>query len=161
MIKEFEYHHGIVFSRILHFFEENLCIRPYLTADNASYVINDNIGIYIKYSTKRLTPWRFSFLKRHQDEILEMKNKLGSVFLLLVCHNDGIVALSFEELKAILNESHDEIEWISVSRRKREMYSVSGSDGELKFKIGRSDFPSKLFQKPNPNSKGGIFSWLS
>jgi hypothetical protein len=161
MIKEFEYHHGIVFSRILHFFEENVCVRPYPSQDNASYVINDNIGIYIKYSTKRLTPWRFSFLKRHQDEILDMKNKFGSVFLLLVCNNDGIVALSFDDLKSILNEAHDEVEWISVSRHRREMYSVSGSDGDLKFKIGRSDFPAKLFKDPKSKVKGGIFSWLN
>lgn len=160
MIKEFEFYHGVIFSRLLHAAKKNISIRAYPTSDNASYVINDNIGIYVKYSSKRLTPWRFSFLKRHQDEILEMKNKFGEVFLLLVCHHDGIVALSFDDLKSILNDTHEEIEWVSVSRNKRQMYSVSGSDGDLKFKVGRNDFPDKLFKTSKPPTKGKIFSWL-
>jgi hypothetical protein len=145
MIKEFEFYHGTVFSQIFHSLDRNISIRPYNKSDNASYVINNNTGIYIKYSTKRLTPWRFSFLKRHQDEILEMKNNLTEIFLLLVCNNDGIVILSFNDLKRILNETHQEIEWVSVSRNKRQMYTVCGSDGDLKFKISQNDFPSKIF----------------
>ncbi len=99
----------------------------------------------MKYSSKRMSPWGFSFLKSHQDEILEIKKAIGEVFLLLVCHDDGIVALNFDKLKIILDEVHDQVEWIRVSRRPREKYSVSGSDGKLKFKIGGNEFPKKIF----------------
>lgn len=160
MIKEFEFYHGIIFSRILHATQKEVLIKLYPTPDNASYVLNDKVGIYIKYSTKRLSPWRFSFQKRHQDEILEMKNKIGEVFLLLVCNDDGVVALSFNEVKQILNESYEEVEWISATRGKRQMYSVKGSDGKLKFKIGNDDFPEKLFKVTEPAMKGKVFSWF-
>ncbi len=145
MIKEFEFYHGVVFSKMLHSIQEGISLRSFPSEDNASYIINNNIGIYIKYSAKRLSPWRFTFQQRHQDEILEIRKNTGSVFLLLVCNDDGIVTLSFEELKGILDENHEPVEWISVSRSKREMYAVGGSNGSLKFKIGKQDFPSKIF----------------
>jgi hypothetical protein len=152
MIKEFEFYHGIVFARLLHVTQKNVCIKPFPTQDNASYVINDKVGIYIKYSTKRLSPWRFSFQKKHQDEILEMKNKIGETFLLLVCNNDGIVIISFNELKHILNEKYKSVEWVSVARGRGEMYAVKGSDGELEFKIGKIEFPAKIINAIGENN---------
>lgn len=144
MIKEFEFYHGAVLSKLIHYCPETISLCLYPSPSNASYILNNKIGIYIKHSTKRLTPWRFSFQKVHQDEILEMKSKLDSVFILLVCHDDGIVTLSFEELKLILDETHGEIEWISASRNPNKEYTVKGSDGGLDYKIGKSDFPRKV-----------------
>lgn len=145
MIKEFEFYHGVVFTQIIHAAKEGISVKPYPTEDNASYVINDKVGLYIKYSTKRLSPWTFSFQDRHQDEMLEMKTKIGEVFLLLVCSDDGVVILSFNELKQILDESHGKTEWISVARSRRKLFSVKGSDGELQFKVARNDFLDKIF----------------
>ena len=161
MIKEFKFFHGVVFSQIFHSTEDDFLIRSYPTSDNASYIINNKIGIYIKYSTKRMTPWRFSFLKRHQDEISDMQEKFEEVFVLLVCNNDGIVCLNSKELSIILNEIHEEIEWVSISRHKREKYSVNGSDGKLKFKIGASDFPEKILKCVSQNNKKGFLKFFN
>lgn len=147
MIKEFEFFHGLVFARMIHSMNESILIRSFPTDSNSSYIINDSIGIYIKYSTKRMTPWRFTFKQEHQNEIEEMKKSLEKVFLILVCNDDGIVCLSYKELKQILDGHHDPIEWISADRHKREMYAVNGSNGELRFKIGPNDFPEKIFTK--------------
>jgi hypothetical protein len=145
MISEFEFFHGVVFARMLHATQNQLSIRPYSTSDNAAYVVDDTKGIYIKYSSKRLSPWRFSFQKRHQETILEMKENIGTVFLLLVCNDDGVVVLTFDELKQILNENHEAVEWISATRNRRQMYSIKGSDGKLSFKVGRDEFLYKMF----------------
>jgi hypothetical protein len=145
MIKDFEFYHGLVFARILHGTQRPLSVRPFQSVSNASYIINDAVGIYIKYSSKRMTPWRFTFKKEHQDEIDILKSKFKSVFLILVCYDDGVVCLSYSELKQLLDNQHDPIEWISATRHKREMYSVKGSNGELDFKIGQNDFPEKIF----------------
>lgn len=145
MIKEFEFYHGLVFARILHSLQRPVSIAPYHSSSNASYVISGGIGLYIKYSTKRMTPWRFSFKREHQEEITEMRAKFGRVFLVLVCNDDGIVCLSYEELKKILDEHHDPVEWVSAKRHPREMYAVKGSNGALEFKIGANEFPHKLF----------------
>jgi hypothetical protein len=145
MIKEFEKYHGIVFSRLFHDSIKQISIRSFPSKYNSSYIINENIGLYIKYSKKRLSPWRFSFLKEHQDEISEMKKLFSNVFVVFVCHNNGIATLSFNELKKVLDEEHEEIEWVAIKRRSREKYTISGSDGKLKFKIGENEFPEKIF----------------
>jgi hypothetical protein len=147
MIKEFEFYHGATFARILHATDEQLAFKRYPTVDNAAYVINDRVGLYIKYSSKRMPPWRFSFQMKHQDEIASMRDVLDEVFVLLVCHDDGIVALSFDELKRVLDEDHGPTEWISASRTKRTMYAIAGSNGKLDFKVGKHDFPAKIFAK--------------
>ena len=146
MIKEFEFFHGLVFARILHASQRPLTVKPFQSASNASYVVNDDVGIYIKYSSKRMTPWRFTFMKNHQNEIDLMKFQCKRVYLLLVCNDDGIVCLSYSELKQLLDNQHKPIEWISATRHKRQMYTVKGSDGELDFKIGQAEFPEKLFR---------------
>jgi len=145
MIKEFEFFHGLVFARILHATQRPLSLKPFKSVSNSSYVVNDNIGVYIKYSSKRMTPWRFTFRPEHQEEIDLMKASFKSVFLLLVCNDDGVVCLSYSELKQILDNQHNPIEWISATRHRREMYSVRGSNGELDFKVGQNAFPEKLF----------------
>ena len=146
MIKEFEIFHGIVLSRLIHNSNKHFTVEEYPSKYNSSYIINGNIGIYIKYSKKRLSPWRFSFTKEHQDEIYQMKKLLKDTFVVFVCQHDGIAALSYKELKNVLNKKHEEVEWAAIKRRTREKYSISGSDGKLKFKIGESDFPNKIFK---------------
>lgn len=145
MINDFEFFHGVVFARILHGTQRSLSVKPFQSVSNASYVVNETIGIYIKHSAKRMTPWRFTFKKEHQKEIDLLKSNFKNVFLILVCNDDGVVCLSYSELKRILDTQHDPIEWISATRHKREMYSVKGSNGELDFKIGQNDFPEKIF----------------
>lgn len=147
MIRDFEFFHGLVFARILHGTQRPLAIQPFQSISNASYVVNNTIGIFIKYSSKRMTPWRFTFTKEHQEEIDLMNSSLKKVFLVLVCNDDGVVCLSYSELRQILDSQHDPIEWISADRHKKQMYSVKGSNGELDFKIGQSDFPEKLFKE--------------
>jgi hypothetical protein len=145
MIKEFEFFHGLVFARILHGTKRSLSVKPFQAESNASYVVNDSIGIYIKYTSKRMTPWRFTFMKDHQEEIDLLRSSFTNVFLLLVCNDDGVVCLSYAELKQLLDNQHGIIEWISATRYKREMYAIKGSNGELDFKVGQNDFPEKIF----------------
>ncbi len=77
MIKEFEFFHGLVFARIIHRGQRPVVIKPYLSESNSSYIVDDKIGIYIKYSSKRMTPWRFTFIKAHQAEIDRLNATAG------------------------------------------------------------------------------------
>lgn len=78
-----------------------------------------------------------------------MKTHLREVFLILVCGEDGIVTLTFDDVKKILNENHDEVEWISAARNPRKEYTIKGSDGSLGKKIGKSDFPRNILEALN------------
>jgi hypothetical protein len=150
MISEFEFFHGAVLARMLHATQQTLVVAPYSEFDNASYVINESKGVYIKYSTKRLTPWRFSFQKRHHEKILEMRRDLGEVFVVLVCNDDGAVVLTFEEFQQLIKSDGDAGQWISAARNRRQMYLINGSDGKLAFKIGKDEFSEKIFGLKSP-----------
>lgn len=101
--------------------------------------------ISIKYSSKRMSPWRFSFQKRHYEMIAEMQDKLGEMYIILVCHDDGAVVLRMEEFQQVVKVDGEAAQWISAARSRRQMYLIKGSDGELEFKIGRDEFAEKIF----------------
>ena len=145
MSAEFEFFHGSVLAGILHATQQTMTVAPYSASDNASYVINGTKGIYIKYSTKRLSPWRFSFQKRHHETILQMKCDLENVFVVLVCNDDGAVVLSFEEFQRVAKGDSGAGQWISAARNRGQMYLIKGSDGKLALKIGKDEFAKKIF----------------
>jgi hypothetical protein len=145
VIKEFEFFHGVVFARLFHRGQQVVSIRAFDPESNAAYVVDDSIGIYVKYSSKRMTPWRFTFSPEHKREIERLRGSVPKVFIVLVCNDDGIACLSYSELKTVLNDQHETHQWISATRHKREMYSIEGSNGRLESKVGKDDFPNKIF----------------
>ena len=144
MISELDYFHGAVLARMLHATQQTMMIAPYSEIDNSSYIINGCKGVYIKYCTKPMSPWSFSFPKRHYEMILEMKHDLAEVFVILVCYDDGAVVLTLEEFQ----------QWISAARNRRETYQINCSDRKLEFKIVKDDFSEKIFglKSRNPDS---------
>lgn len=143
-INEYEFYNGVVLNRLIRKGKVlNIDIFP--SKSSNSFIINGKVGVYIKYSRKVTSPWRFTFKKAHQDEMKIMRELLNKLYLILVCYDDGIVCLEYSEIKNILNNDHEEYEWISASRLKREQYKIQGSDGKLKFKVADNDFPSKIY----------------
>jgi hypothetical protein len=122
-------------------------IRLYSEKNNSSYVVNDNIGIFVKYSTKRMSPWHFTFMKKHCDELFGMMYDLKEAFLVLICRDNGIVCLNSKEIKTLLDNDFNRPQSLSVSRRPREKYRVtSGRNDKLKYKIADNQFPTKIFK---------------
>lgn len=97
-------------------------------------------GLFIKFSLNRRSPWRYSVKRDHQTEIDLMYEEYREVFVALVNKEDGVACLNYELLKQILDDNHEETEWISVSSKLGSQYSLSGKDGKLNKKISRSDF---------------------
>ena len=87
-------------------------------------------GVYIKTSNARRSPWRFNFHKTQQDEISDLKQKYGEVFTIFSNGDDGFACLSFDELKDILDDVHEEQEWVAIKRAYNQGYRVSGNNGE-------------------------------
>ncbi len=143
MNKEFEFYHGVVFTKLLHQANLDFNLKLYSETSNASYVINNQIGLYIKHSTKRITPWTFNMQTEHKEEFNKMIENLKDVFLVLVCGDDGIVTLRSNDLWTIINKDIQG-EWISIARTPRKEYSVKGPKGVLDHKVGKSDFPKVI-----------------
>jgi len=146
-IRDFEYFHGAVFTRIIHAAQCGVHVRQYSTISNSSYIIQNQIAIYIKHSAKRLPPWSFTFSSEHCDEIAEMRKRFGNIFTLLICNDDGVACLDDHELSTLIKMDNQESQWVSVRRQKRLMYSISGTAGCLARKLGRSEFPERLVAK--------------
>src|SRR5688572_23273999 len=92
-----------------------------------------------------MSPWPFSFSRTHQEELEELASSLEATFITLVCGSDGIACLSKSELGRVLDDDFQDVEWVKVSRRPREKYSIRGSDDRRGFKVADSEFPAKIF----------------
>jgi hypothetical protein len=145
MVREHELYHGAALLKLISSSECPVDIKPFAPfKGKSSYVINGKIGVYIKHSALRMSPWGFTFQPVHQDEIAQMEAAFKDMFLLLICETDGVVILAGPEIKTVLNVNHGGTQWISVKRGKREQYRIKGSNGELPFKIADSDYPKRL-----------------
>jgi hypothetical protein len=169
-INKFEPYHGPVLSRIIKEAGNlNLILKPaynknsyFLTTPEFSDDETKHVGIFIKYSSKRLTPWRFSVYKAEQEELELFEKSCKAAFLILVCGNDGIACLNFDQIKEVLDDNFEEVEWISANRRFRKEYSIQGSNGKLSKKIPPSLFPEKIIteiKQLKEAKKKSLFSW--
>ena len=84
-------------------------------------------------------------MPEHMVEIASLCNQNKNLFVVLICNDDGVCCLSYEELAQVIFFGNiGQSKFIRVSRSPREKYAVSGSDGKLKHKIGDSEFPGKV-----------------
>ena len=128
---------------------------------------NLKIGLYIKRSRKRLSPWRYTFTKDHQHEIEDLLNSTDYLFLLLITDQEGVAIIDHPTLKQLLDDHFDETEWISVTRKLRENYRVSGKDGKLDRALPKNAFPRLIIEyieqnlkKHTPKKRSGWFKRL-
>jgi len=102
------------------------------------------LGLFIKHSTKRRPPWRYSFHYVHQVEMDLLKSECNEMFLVLVPGDDGIASINYSMLKEILDENYEEVEWVSLSRKPNQSYRIAGSNGKLRTTLAKNTFPNLL-----------------
>jgi len=146
VIRDFEFFHGAALTRLVHS-GWRVTLTPFKRTSNASYVLNDRCGLYLKHSSNRMSPWSFTFHRSNQLEIDEMHRLLGSAVVGLICNDDGIVGLNYAEFRTVLDAFHEPVEGIAISRKPRGMYFVRGRDGEMQYRIGKGDFVKKAIMQ--------------
>lgn len=105
-----------------------------------------SFGLFVKTSSKRLSPWRFTFFREHQEQIEDLKCDYGEVFIALLNGNDGVACFNYEVLKRLLDDNFEDSEWISVRRKVGEQYTVAGKDGNLSGKLPLNEFPAAIIE---------------
>jgi hypothetical protein len=135
MIADYKFYHGAVLAELVNLQSGPLTIDE-LKEDGrlSSYVLNQKIGLQIKHSSNRLRPWQFTFTKANLVQLLALQHSYPVVFIVLVCHTDGMLTLTLEETTEILVAGESEQAWIRVNRRKNEWYSINGGAAELQGK---------------------------
>lgn len=144
MIADFEKHHGVVLTRLVRHGPEDVAVRAW-ESSRSGYVVNDSVGLYVKYSTKRLMPWVFTLAPAHLDEISALGSELPTLFIALLCGPDGIALISGHELDRLV-DSDGGAQWLRVEREPRGQYAISGSGGRLTSRVPGGSFPARLFQ---------------
>ncbi|OGU81709.1 MAG: hypothetical protein A2W11_12780 [Ignavibacteria bacterium RBG_16_35_7] len=139
MIDKSDYYHGTTILKVL---EDNqthqICFK------NNSYLIDSSNLIFLKYTTKSKSPWRFTFSEKEIESIRSSFSDKLNIFFVLICDGDGLCALKCQELLKLLNQKTG---WVAVSRKFNKQYSVSGQNGYLEKKIPFGRWPKILFEK--------------
>jgi hypothetical protein len=106
--------------------------------DAPFFVMNDELLVYLKYSTKNRSPWGFT-LSRDEQSTLRRQLLHSHVIIGLVCGADGVVAVKYEALLGIASSRASAIH-ISCYRKHNQHYEVNGPDGTLNWKVAPSDW---------------------
>lgn len=132
MIADYKFYHGAVLAELVNLKSGALAIDE-LNEDGrlSSYILDGKIGLQIKHSTSRLHPWQFTFTKANLVQLLALQQSYQAVFIVLVCHTDGMLTLTLEETTEILPTEESKQAWIRVDRKKNEWYNVNGGAAEL------------------------------
>src|ERR1700759_225921 len=73
---------------------------------SGAYLVNHNIGLFIKHTEKTGSPWVFGFHPEHQSAIRDLFGKYKDrTFIICVCPPDGICVLTYGEYAAVLDEN--------------------------------------------------------
>jgi hypothetical protein len=132
VIGEFEKYHGVALRELIVCAPNPILIAPCDDRGRVnSYILNGSVGLHIKHSAKRLSPWQFTFHGEHLDEIERLEDQTEVVWLALVCGPDGVVAITADELREMNLSDRDTTWFVRVDRDRRTMYHLNGSASEL------------------------------
>lgn len=131
MITEAERYHGVVFRQLVVSAGRPVTFDVADSTGRKDCFRFDSAAFQIKYSTRRLSPWYFSFTVEQMWEIEGLVRQFYPVWMLLVCGVDGIVGISAQEFIGITESRPGNVASIRVSRKRNSMYRVSGNAGEL------------------------------
>ena len=138
MLDEYEYYQGAVLRKLVVEGDYSTSIRPFVREGRiTAFVVNGRVGVYIKHSSKRMSPWRFTFTIEQASDLLDLEQKYPDSFAVFVCGSDGIVTLSFHDLHNIVSFQESENAWVSLARPPRAQYELAGNKGELGNKVSR------------------------
>lgn len=122
--------------------------RPSIS--RAAYVLDGiagSVGLHTKHSTLRTSPWGFTYTAEHKNEIAVFESEVDHVFAVLVCGQNGIVALDQDDLRKLINLESKAQEWVRAIRPSGKRFRIRGSQNDLDRKIGAKDWVARVLSK--------------
>ena len=102
------------------------------------FLINDQLQVLLKYSTRGRSPWGFTFTTDEQVVLQSNASKLKTV-IGLICGADGVAAFTYEDYLSVAAPRNSAIH-IACYREHHGHYEVNGPDGMLDGKAAPSDW---------------------
>jgi hypothetical protein len=142
MSDEYEFYQGVVLRQLVVNSELSLIMRPFLREGRINaFIINGKVGVFIKHSSKRMTPWRFTFTLEQAADLLDLEGVCFDSFVVFVCGEDGLVTIDVGALHQIVTFDEREHAWVRIERPPRAQYTVSGNRATLPNKIANGTWP--------------------
>ena len=139
MLDKSEYYHGAALVRLM---EDKRC-HALKRREFLGYVANNEIFVFLKYTTKGRSPWGFTFDQEDVDRCFKMTTEYKNLVLGLICGGDGVCTVDWHEAKELLGGKPGRI---VAARKHNHSYSVWGTVGELKRKVSVNRWPSLVFE---------------
>lgn len=102
------------------------------------FVLNGDLFVLLKYSTRSRSPWGFTFTKDEQKRLSKQAAESETV-IGLICGNDGIATCPYAVYRVVAPPRESAIH-IACYRRYGEHYEVCDPDGSLDGKIAPSQW---------------------
>ena len=102
------------------------------------FLLNRNLQVYLKYSTKGRSPWGFTFTPDEQAILREKAPPIKTV-IALICGADGVAAFTYESYLKIAAPRSSAVH-VACYRKHGEYYEVNGPDGRLDGKVSPSNW---------------------
>lgn len=137
MISDTAKFHGAALISLLEEIDSGIRIRRLFSDNLGFYILNEKIPIFLKYASKRESPWSFTFHPDHLDRYRHLNSEYGDCLMIMICGSDGIVALDYSEMSGIVLLDRNCKKSISIARKLKHMYCVSGTDGVVNKRISK------------------------
>jgi hypothetical protein len=102
------------------------------------FLLNNQLLVYLKYSTRGRSPWGFTFTADEQV-LLHDRDSETKIVIGLVCGADGVVALNYDAFRSVAPPRKSAVH-IACYRQHGEYYEVNGPDGTLDGKVAPSNW---------------------
>jgi hypothetical protein len=138
MIDRLDYYHGAAILRLI---EDPRCQR--ISKAEYGYLVNDDMVVYLKYSTKGHSPWHFTITADDMSRLARAVVARNRCVVGLVCGGDGVCAAPRASINQLITTTPA---WVTAKRTFNGSYGLSGPEGKLKHKIAVNQWPSVVFE---------------
>jgi hypothetical protein len=151
MIKAYEQFHGAVLHELISTVAGPLTIEALKSEGRVnSFLVNKSLGLQIKHCSKRIAPWLFNFTDGSDSDLKLLLQKTKKVWFALVCGQDGVLLISYDEYQALTSKTSTRSRYVRVDRDRGTMYHVTGNVGQLKSAKPRGVSPfTALLDQPS------------
>lgn len=142
-IQEQDIYHGTALMQIVEhpsFKALNRASKEY-----GHYLINTDRQVFAKYTTKKRSPWQFTFQPKDVTAISGAVESGDRLFVCLVCGHVTICALTQNEIRQVIDLKSPTQQTVRVEVPKGGSCHVHGTSGALVRTVPHNSFPDKVF----------------
>lgn len=145
-------YHGSFLASLIDNSPSPVQIEREIPSDNHLYVFNGDVGAYVTYSTKRMSPWVFTFQPKNLESISAQFDRHKECFLILVCGFETTAVLNTDEVSSLLPLNDPTTSSITIKTGHDKKLAVTGTSGELNYKLTKTRTYERLLKALSKDS---------